>query len=79
MVARKSTVKVGVCICPLTIDEEQNGIQNIVHTEENEVKISMGSGKGQKSYEADFEVFNDRFFLEYYNDSTKYGRVLHSL
>ena len=56
MVVRKSTVKVGICICPLTVDEKQHGIQNIVHTEENEIKISMGTGKGQKSYEADFEV-----------------------
>lgn len=56
MVVSKSTVKVGICICPLTVEEKEHGIQNIVHTEENEVKISMGSGKGQKSYEADFEV-----------------------
>ncbi|XP_066930642.1 kinesin-like protein KIF16B isoform X1 [Clytia hemisphaerica] len=58
MVAQRSTVKVGICICPRTADEKERGVQNIIHTEENEVKISMGNGKGQKSYEVDFEPFN---------------------
>ena len=56
MVAQRSTVKVGICICPRTADEKERGVQNIVHTEENQVKVSMGTGKGQKSYEVDFEV-----------------------
>jgi hypothetical protein len=56
MVTQRSTVKVGICICPQTQDEKAKGMQNIVHIEENEVKISMGSGKGQKSYEVDFTV-----------------------
>ena len=63
MVTQRSTVKVGICICPRTQDEKDKGMQNIVNIEENEVKISMGSGKGQKSYEVDFEVSKNKLAL----------------
>lgn len=59
MVRKKSAVKVGVCICPSVEDDNDGGDHqscDIVTFKENEVKISMGAGRGQKSYEIDFEV-----------------------
>lgn len=56
MVTQKSPVKVGVCIYPTGDDESYCQSGDIVTTNENEVKISMGAGRGQKSYEIDFQV-----------------------
>lgn len=51
-----SPVKVSVCICPLTEDEKNANIQESISFQDNEVKLSMGEGKGQKTYEVDYEV-----------------------
>ena len=49
-------VKLGVCVRPMNHVEQQEGRRHIVHASEHEVKVSMGEGKGAKSYECDFEV-----------------------
>lgn len=57
----ESSIKVGVCVSPLTDEERDGNLKEIITTEECEVKVCMGEGRGQKSYEVDFEVSN--FFV----------------
>lgn len=53
----ESSIKVGVCVSPLTDEEQDGNLKEIITTEECEVKVCMGEGRGQKSYEVDFEPF----------------------
>jgi len=51
----ESPIKVGICVYPL--HSEVDNESEIITTENHEVKVSMGEGKGQKSYEIDFKPF----------------------
>ncbi|XP_065644289.1 kinesin-like protein KIF16B isoform X2 [Hydra vulgaris] len=57
MKTENSPVKVCVCVCPLTEDDLNNGVNEVVSVDNQEVKISLGTDKGIKSYEMDFEPF----------------------
>ena len=50
-------VKVGVCICPLTEEESAKSLHENISFTDNEVKVSMGEGKGNKTYEVDHPPF----------------------
>ena len=52
----ETPIRVGVCICPLSDEEANNNTKEIITADGNEIKISMGEGRGLKSYELDFEV-----------------------
>ena len=54
----KTPIRVGVCISPLSDEEANNNTKEIITADDNEIKISMGEGRGLKSYELDFEVLS---------------------
>ena len=54
----ETPIRVGVCICPLSDEEANNNTKEIITADGNEIKISMGEGRGLKSYELDFEVLS---------------------
>lgn len=54
----KTPIRVGVCISTLSDEEANNNTKEIITADGNEIKISMGEGRGLKSYELDFEVLS---------------------